>query len=254
MNYKEIKAFQYKNGITSQINEKLIKEEFLRVYINNIHIEDILTIEEDIELLALGNYFHCIDSAPDTILNNVRISDKAANITLESADLDDKTYKRNLSCSDGLNAENKNIFRLNCRETTLYPDIIFKIKSKFEEMSRLFKETAGVHSASIFDENGDNLGFFIDIARRNCLSKATGYLIKNKDQIKDKSLCIMISSRVNSETIKMFDKLGVSTLITKAAPSFDSVIESEKRDITLIGFLKEDRFTVFCGNGRVITR
>lgn len=254
MNYKNIQAYQYKNGSTNPITEKLIKEELLRVYINNIHIENILTVEEDIELLAIGNYYHCMNIAPDTILNNISLSDKATNITIESLNLGDKSYKRNCSCSSDLKADNKNEFRLNCFEIILYPNIIFKIKCNFEEMSRLFKETAGVHSASIFDENGDNLGFFIDIARHNCLSKATGYLIKNNDQIKDKNLCIMISSRVNSEIVKMFDKLGVSTLITKAAPSYDSVIESEKRNITLIGFLKEDRFTVFSGIQRVITR
>lgn len=254
MNYKNIQAYQYKNGSTNLITEKLIKEELLNVYINNIHIENILTVEEDIELLALGNYFHCMNIAPNTILNNIRISDKTVNITLESPNINDKSYKRNCSCSSDLETDYKNEFRLNCLEINLYPDIIFKIKYKFEEMSRLFKETAGVHSASIFDKNGDNLGFFIDIARHNCLSKAAGYLIKNKDQIKNKNLCIMISSRVNSELVKMFDKLGVSTLITKAAPSYDSVIESEKRNITLIGFLKEDRFTVFSGTQRVITR
>ena len=253
MNYKEIKAFQYKNGFMKQINEKLIKEELLKININNIHIENVLTIAENIELLSIGYYFHHINVSPEYILKNITITGNMTNLNLELFNLTNETIENRYL--DFMNTENKkNKIRLNQNEVVLYPEIIFKIKRIFENMSQLFKETAGVHSASIFDDDGNNIGFFIDISRLNCLRKVTGFLIKNNEQTINKRLCIMISSRVNTDIIKMFDKLGISTLITKAAPSYDSIIKSEMRNITLIGFLKDDRFTVFCGNQRVITQ
>ncbi len=250
MNYKEMQALQYKNGSTNPINEKLIKEEILSLNINGAHIEDRTTIEEDMELLALGRYFELLNVEPELILNTLEMSKNKANIASNTLNLSSILNQSKNDSNIGINRAN----RLKYGEIVLSPETIFKIKNNYEEQSALFRETAGVHSSSIFDEYGKNLGFFIDISRRNCLSKATGYLIKNKEQIKDKKLCIMLSSRVNSEMIKMFDKLGVSTLITKAAPSYDSVIESKKRNITLVGFLKEERFTIFCGEQRVIIR
>jgi len=125
MNYKEMQALQYKNGSTNPINEKLIKEEILSLNINGAHIEDRTTIEEDMELLALGRYFELLNVEPELILNTLEMSKNKANIASNTLNLSSILNQSKNDSNIGINRAN----RLKYGEIVLSPETIFKIKN-----------------------------------------------------------------------------------------------------------------------------
>jgi formate dehydrogenase accessory protein FdhD len=247
--YNEIEALRFEENNFTNIKEKLIDDIFLEISINGKIVDKILTVNSDIDLLASGQYFQSTNLEPNEILNNISIVNNKVNLIVNS---NDKIHY-NKKCACFIEDEIENNFKLKQTEIKIQPQTIFKIFNEFQNSSSLFKETAGVHGAGFYSEIGEKSGFFIDIARHNCIIKATGFLIKQIYENKNETpLLLMTSSRVNSEIIKMVYKSGINILLTRGAPSNSALLESKKLNITLIGFIKENRFTVFNGIYRII--
>ena len=77
-------------------------------------------------------------------------------------------------------------------------------------------------------------------------------MITNSDKINEiKESFILTSSRVNSEIIKLVRKSGIKILGSRGAPSNKAFTEAEKTNLTLISFLKKERFTIFSDKCRI---
>jgi formate dehydrogenase accessory protein FdhD len=248
--YNEIEAVRFEENNFIKIKEKLIDDIFFELSINGKIVDKILTINSDLDLLATGQFFQSTNLDPEIILKNLSFNGNNAELT--NIIFDNKNHY-NKKCACFIEEEIENNFILKQNELNIQPQIIFKILNDFQNSSKLFKETAGVHGAGLYNEIGENSIFFIDIARHNCIIKATGFLIKQiYENKKVTPLLLMTSSRVNSEIIKMVYKSGINILLTRGAPSYSALLEAKKTNITLIGFVKENRFTVFNGINRII--
>jgi len=138
-------------------------------------------------------------------------------------------------------------------EWTLAAGRVRDIFADFQDSSDLFKETGGVHGAGLYTAEGKKAAFFKDISRHNCLSKAVGFLIDNPDAEFGGSLTLMVSCRLNQEIVRMAQRAGIKILLTRAAPALSAYNEALRSGMTLVGFVKEDRFTVFTGRERIVS-
>lgn len=236
---KTIKAKRFSNNKFEEIDEKVIDDIYLDIYINNCLVQSIITINEDLEYLSYGTIFLGTDLQYDYILNNLRIKENRCEIFSN-----DINY--NLKCCCQLTNPKKDDKKslIDKEYIDIKPEYIFKMYKIFDENSTIFKETAGLHSASIFDTNANLIYFAKDIARHNCISKVAGFIIKNIDMAKNIKF-IFLSCRVNDSIVKMIKKIGFSNIITKSTFSYLGIKEANLSNINLIGFVRENRFTKF---------
>ena len=234
---KNIKAKRYSFNKIEEIEESVIDEIYLNIYINDKNIQNIITINEDLDYLSYGSIFLGTDLDRETILNNIRIYKNNCYVSAFS-----NSYS--LCCCMQKSKLNFKKRLIPYEEIEIKPDIILKIYKIFNEKSEIFKKTAGIHSASIFDINGELIYFAKDIARHNCIAKVAGFLLKNSENIK-LTKYIFLSCRVNSEIVKMISDIGISIILTKSAVSYQGIKEAILNKIKLIGFVKNERFTHF---------
>jgi FdhD protein len=127
-------------------------------------------------------------------------------------------------------------------------DCMMKNLRQFYAVSLLHKQTAGVHRASLCSDAGTLLTA-IDIGRHNAIDKVLGMALIN--QIERTRTYLITSGRVNSDAVKKAVRAGVQMLVSRAAPTAKAIDDAKIRNLTLIGFAREDRFNVYCGEQRL---
>lgn len=119
--------------------------------------------------------------------------------------------------------------------------------AKLHEAQVLGKQTGSTHAAAFFDPQGNLLAIREDVGRHVALDKLLGWHA-NAKQPKG---FIIVSSRASYEMVQKTAICGVEMLAAISAGTELAVKTAQKVDLTLIGFAREGRATVYHGVERV---
>lgn len=125
------------------------------------------------------------------------------------------------------------------------------------EKQDLFGDTGGSHAAAVFSADGRLLAFGEDAGRHNAVDKATGRLFERgllraqgaAGAASPSVLCV--SGRVSYEIASKARRAGYTVLAAVSAPSSMAVEYCREHDLTLIGFCRGARATVYAHPERV---
>ncbi len=120
------------------------------------------------------------------------------------------------------------------------------LQGVFEEMrarQQLFARTGGTHAAAAFDAAGRIVAFAEDVGRHNALDKAIGKCLL-ADQ-KTAGCGVALSGRASFELIAKCARAGIELAAAVSAPTSLAVEAAERSGITLCGFVRGDRVTVY---------
>ena len=126
------------------------------------------------------------------------------------------------------------------------------LRSAAEQMrtvQRLFSQTGGTHAAAIFDADGRLLAFAEDIGRHNALDKAIGKCLL--DGVPLSGQAAILSGRVSLELVAKAARARLEVVAGVSAPSSLAVEVAQRCRITLCGFVREQRATVFSHSHRI---
>jgi FdhD protein len=90
-----------------------------------------------------------------------------------------------------------------------------------------------------------------DIGRHNTLDKLAGHCLL--EQIHPIKKVILTTGRISSEMIQKAARMGAAVVISRTSPSSLSVQMAEKFGVTLIGYARRDRFTVYAHAERILS-
>ncbi|MGB9885516.1 MAG: formate dehydrogenase accessory sulfurtransferase FdhD [Moorellales bacterium] len=119
---------------------------------------------------------------------------------------------------------------------------LMALMHRFLGSSELYRHTAGVHSAALATAD-EMLVFREDIGRHNAIDKIAGHCFLRGLPTSNKVL--LTTGRVSSEILTKAARLGVDCLVSRAAPTNVAVAWAEELGLTLVGFARGDRLTVF---------
>lgn len=128
------------------------------------------------------------------------------------------------------------------------PGHLLHLIGLLEERSATFQKTGGVHSAAL----GDNQGMLVmheDIGRHNAVDKVMGHAFLNRLDPGDK--CLLLSGRISSEILIKAAHNGIPVVLSRSAPTFLAVELADEFNITLVGFARGERLTVYSHMERV---
>lgn len=123
-------------------------------------------------------------------------------------------------------------------------DTIHQLPKRIEGSQAIFERTGGLHAAALFTFEGDLIDLREDVGRHNALDKLIGSLVR-KDEIPLTDRIVMVSGRASFELVQKAVMAGVPALAAVGAPSSLAVELAARFGITLIGFVRNERFNVY---------
>lgn len=117
------------------------------------------------------------------------------------------------------------------------------------ENQDLFGKTGGSHAAAVFAADGSLVAFGEDAGRHNAVDKCVGALWE-KGRLREGAI-LCVSGRVSYEIASKAARAGFRALAAVSAPSSMAVEFCRENGITLIGFCRGPRATVYAHPERV---
>jgi len=129
-------------------------------------------------------------------------------------------------------------------------EVLRELPEKLRAGQGIFAATGGLHAAALFDPGGNLLAVREDVGRHNALDKIVGWALLG-GRLPLSGHIVMVSGRSSFEILQKSLMAGVPIVCAVSAPSSLAVSLAREFGITLIGFLRGDRFNVYAGVDRI---
>jgi FdhD protein len=133
---------------------------------------------------------------------------------------------------------------------TVDADTIVRLPHVLRDAQRAFAETGGLHAAGVFDTAGALQLSAEDVGRHNAVDKLLGRLLMSGRLPLEDSL-LFVSGRSSFEIVQKAYLGGLPLIAAVSAPSSLAIDLANRAGITLLGFVRGDRFNVYTHPGRV---
>lgn len=130
------------------------------------------------------------------------------------------------------------------------PELLYKFPDILRKQQEVFESTGGLHASALFDFAGNILTLREDVGRHNALDKLIGYSFK-ENILPLQNHILLLSGRASFELIQKAMMAGIGIVAAIGAPSSLAVELAKDSGMTLIGFLKENKMNIYCGEERV---
>jgi len=123
------------------------------------------------------------------------------------------------------------------------PSTIREVARSMRSRQSLFTRTGGAHAAAIFSAGGEIIAMAEDIGRHNALDKAVGRCLLDGLSLGERG--VMLSGRISLEMVCKAARAGIEMVAAVSAPSSLAIEAADRCNMTLCGFVREDRATAF---------
>lgn len=128
------------------------------------------------------------------------------------------------------------------------PHLLDDCLVKLYDAQELGKQTGATHAAAFFTAQGELLAIREDVGRHVALDKLLGWYAKNN---RPQGL-VLVTSRASYEMVQKTVSCGIEMLAAISAGTDLAVRMAQQSDLTLLGFTREGRTTVYSGKERLV--
>lgn len=135
-------------------------------------------------------------------------------------------------------------------QETVTPQIIYSLSDRLRSAQGIFAATGGLHAAALFDFRGELLKLREDVGRHNALDKLIGSALL-AEELPLSNCIVMVSGRSSFEILQKCIAAAVPIVCAVSAPSSLAVSLAREFKVTLVGFVREQKFNIYSGAERI---
>ncbi len=130
------------------------------------------------------------------------------------------------------------------------PLLLAALPQQMRVAQGLFDVTGGLHAAGLFDVKGTLLCLREDVGRHNAVDKLIGWALM-QDKLPLHDCILLVSGRASYEILQKSTVAGAPVVCAVSAPSHLAVEVARRFGVTLVGFLRGERFNIYAGEARI---
>jgi FdhD protein len=134
---------------------------------------------------------------------------------------------------------------------TVEARVICRLPETLRSHQAIFSSTGGLHAAALFDTQGKLLNLQEDVGRHNALDKLVGSAFLS-GELPWRDRIVLVSGRSSFEILQKSLMAGTPIVCAVSAPSSLAVALAQEFGITLIGFLRGERFNIYTHPKRIL--
>ncbi len=259
---KQTEAIQWKEGKYKKIEETVVNDKYTYLVIDSLNPRKFSTYPKNLDDFAVG---YCLgeglikDYSDITSIKidktNILIKTKAqykAPENLEKKNCKDKPtselleYQLNSDSAGGIRSELKQI-PINKSDLKINATQVIKDIKYLTNEAKTWQKTGGVHVAQLKYEN--NTIIREDVSRHVAVDKVIGAASKKGFDF-SKSY-ITYSGRMPADMLRKVIRVGIPVIISNASPAYSGLEVAKNGNITMIGFVRNKRFTIYNAPERI---
>jgi FdhD protein len=128
--------------------------------------------------------------------------------------------------------------------------VLASLPDRLREEQAAFEATGGLHATGLFDAHGELLCLREDVGRHNAMDKVVGWAF-GAGRLPLSELVLCVSGRLSFELVQKAAVAGCPILVAVGAPSSLAVDLGEELGVTLCGFVRNGRLSVYAHPERV---
>jgi FdhD protein len=130
--------------------------------------------------------------------------------------------------------------------------LLLDLPRRMAPAQELFAATGGIHAAALFDSRGELRLSREDVGRHNAVDKVVGALFLAERLPASESI-LAVSGRIGFEIVQKALRAGIPILVAVGAPSTLALRLAARAGMTVVGFVREGRCNVYCGDQRIVS-
>ncbi|MEJ5365626.1 MAG: formate dehydrogenase accessory sulfurtransferase FdhD [Desulfosoma sp.] len=245
------------DGPVERVRQWVIEETPVTLYINEQEIVTLLCAGHHLDELAVGfAYAEGFLDGPED-LKSVTVDRENGRVFLElqgDAPLAARLWNRRTitsGCGKGTVFYNA-LDALLARPMESGPQIparsVWERMEDLHRLSQTYRRTHGVHNCALADASAIRL-FRDDIGRHNAVDMLIGHSVLHGVVLDDKML--VTTGRLTSEIVIKAAKVGLPVLVSRNTATTLAIRLAEAVNMTLIGYTRAGKFTVYSGEKRL---
>ena len=256
-NTKTVSVLRVAEHVTSKIDTAVASEFPVTIVFDNRELVTLLCSPSDIEYLAVGFLFAEGFLTSKNEIKKMTVDEQKGIVRIESREgvepARELLFKRLITSACGRGAafystaDAQHLAKVESR-IVISPHQVFALVEEFDQRSRLYKATGGVHSAALSDAR-KILVWNDDLGRHNAIDKVFGECIMRDIATEDR--VVISSGRTPSEMVVKVARGRVPILISVGATTDLGVRLANDLGVTLIGFVRGKDMTVYTNDWRI---
>lgn len=239
-------AIFIQDGKAKAITDWVAVEGSYVLYLNDTLVDTIVVSPADLEAHALGYVVTEGLVKPEEV---EAIRQKGGRVFVKTKGTKDMPQSKTVLRSSAYRGSKGTAITPVSAAVTVLPALIVQCARQITEQAANWKKTGGVHISLLFNLQGELIKAAEDIGRHNSVDKVVGYALLHTVPLHESILAC--SGRQPEGMVLKAARARIPIVLTKAAVTDKGIEAAGRLGVTLIGFAREHRFTVYTHPERV---